>query len=208
MADLVTLEEAKTHLEQTGEAKDALINSLIAKASARVKQEQRRSITDDGALIHFATIRRLSSELFLPSFPILTLTEVKESDFGTIVSDTNGTVLVAGTDYIAANAEGKLTRILSSLPTTWEVGYRIVRVKWTTGVAAADVSETIKKETLDYIAAMYEVITKQGHNLQTVNDGLGTVTRMGPPMLTSLQKKTLWSDKNVLVTQRYVTWEQ
>lgn len=206
MTELVTLEEAKTHLETTGDSKDALIDSLISKASAQIKEEQRRSITDDGALIHFATIRRANSELFLPGFPILTLTEVKESQAGTIVSDSDGTVLVEDTDFTASNAEGKLTRILTGVPTSWVVGYRVVRVKWTSG--AQNVSQVIKKVALDYIASMYEAATKKAHNLQSVTDGLGSVTRMGPPMLTSVQKKTLANDHNFLVAQRYVAWEQ
>lgn len=208
MADLVTLHEARTHLEVSGTGKDALIASLIQKASARVKEAQRRSITDDGALTHFATIRRASSELFLPDFPILTITEVKETQDGTIVSDTNGTVLVENIDFITSKPEGKLTRILSSAPTSWEVGYRVVRVKWTSGVAMANLSETIKVVTLDYIAAMYEAVTKKAHNFQSVSDGLGIITRMGPAMLTSEQNKTLSSEKNFLVASQWVTWEE
>lgn len=200
MVQLVDLPATREALGLNGPEKDSLLDSLIDRASDVVVGYLNRDIRNDSTLTFHADIWAAVSELRLPDWPIRSITEVKETDDGSIVTATQGTVLVEDIDYIQDNALGSLIRVTDGVPTTWATGLGAVRIQWQVGYASADaVPDIIRDVTLELIAMKYREVVDRNPNVQTQNDALGSFTRFGPPILTSGMKEQLNSERNVVI---------
>lgn len=159
--DLVTLAEAKTHLEYTGTAKNTYITSLIQTAG---------KLCEIYTGLSFVTqIRRVKLDYF-PSNPLyiqLPYGPVQHIDtFSYTTEDDTTETLVSGTDYLL-DTHSRVARVypIGSDGTidTWPTDYKSIphpiTIDYQTGyddVSGEPVPEQVKQAVMMYVAKMYE----------------------------------------------------
>lgn len=121
-------------------------------------------------------------------YPIRSAGEANED-----VALTHGTstALVQGTDY-AVHERKYFTRLYSGLPLGWLPGWRVVKVRYSAGYfTVANVPADIKAVCKELAAWHFRYSENKEQGAQSINDGTGTRTFFGPPMLTEGMKGRL-----------------
>jgi hypothetical protein len=144
------------------------------------------------------------TELFSPSgtgilicpveWPIQNVINVNEDADRVFAAATD---LVEDTDFEIRNRSSirrALARIDDSLDFAWIAGRRVIRVRYSAGYkTSAAVPEQIKGVCLELAAWYHQHTTRKEFGLSTRSDGIGSVTRSGPPMLTTGMRAALGS---------------
>jgi len=127
------------------------------------------------------------TELICPmEWPIQSVIDVNEDADRVFAA---ATALVEDTDFEIRNRSriGRaLARLDDSLDYAWIGGRRVIRVRYSAGYkTSATVPEKIKGVCLELAAWYHQHETRKEWGLSSRSDGIGSVTRSGPPILTS-----------------------
>jgi hypothetical protein len=185
---LVTFEEAESWINDGNLAqKRGLVETVINHCSQVIESQIHRQFVTRGSLTEYHSFdpAGADSELFTLEWPIVSVTSIHEDTNRGYGSDY---LLTENTDYIVNKPKGKITRVHSASEgtRTWDLGFRSVKVIYTAGYAdIASIPSDIKSVCLRYITEVYREVVRNMGNIVSTSDALGTVTRIGPAMLTS-----------------------
>lgn len=206
MPRLISVEEALASAVRVGnpddEATRARIVTAIEEATSRFcgsakspdgGYTRRRLRAPASAYTEYHSLRLARAELHLLDWPITDAAAVmvhEDPAWESLPSADRyaaSTLLVLGTDYTIDKAHGTLIRIGNS----WATGRRAIRVQYTAGFALADVPPDIKRRCKDLVARMYREDDKREHGIASRTDAAGTITRLLPAELTTLDREAL-----------------
>ena len=188
--DLISFGETLTWFDDGG-AKQELAEAAITGSSAIIETYLRRGLVTRGTITEYHWLEESTHELYLSSYPIIALTSVHEDaarGYGASY------LLTAGTDFVAVNKEGKLIRTSSATTgiRNWLMAFEGTKVVYTAGYAStATIPETVKDVCKRLTREVYIEITKNLAGLTGATDAMGTISRIGPAMLTSGMKYDL-----------------
>lgn len=114
---------------------------------------------------------------------VIAVNEDADRVFGSSTALTEGTHFEIRSPYSIRRA---LARIDDSLDYAWIAGRRVVQARLSAGYrTSAEVPDKLKGVCLELGAWFHQHRTRKEWGLSTRSDGLGSVTRSGPPMITS-----------------------
>ena len=113
--NLVTLEEFKIYKNINSTEQDTLINNLIERVSAQIKDYCNRSLIDYYTTNKIEYFNATNDTVFLREYPILSVSSVKTSSDG---GSTFDTTLTEYTDFYIDYDTGEVTSALSAFLTT------------------------------------------------------------------------------------------
>ena len=188
--DLISFEEAQAWFDDGG-LKRELVEPVITGSSAIIETYLHRELVTRGTITEYHWLEESTHELYLSSYPIIAVTSVHEDaarGYGASY------LLTTGTDFVAVNTEGKLIRTSSATTgiRNWLMAFEGTKVVYTAGYAStAAIPQTIKDVCKRLVREVYQEITKNLAGLTGATDAMGTISRIGPAMLTSGMKHDL-----------------
>jgi len=190
--DLISFDEAKIWFDDANlQEKGDLVEAVITGCSSVIEDYLNRRLVTRGTITEYHWLERASHELYLSRYPIIAVTSVHEDanrEYGASY------LLTANTDYIVVTDEGKLIRTSSATTgvRNWLMAFEGTKVVYTAGYATtAVIPGTIKDVTKRLAREVYVEITKDLAGMISANDAMGTISRIGPAMLTSGMKHDL-----------------
>lgn len=173
---IVSLDEVKLELGISDSGNDALLLSIINRSFARIEAFLSRVLVTRAAdLTEFHSLYRADATLWTLDRPIISITTIHEDRTRAYGASSK---LTDGTDYIVHKAAGKVSRITSATGsrTSWETGFRAVRVVGSFGSADTDsVPWEIKDPGLRHVARTYREITREHNDIASIQDDVGRV---------------------------------
>jgi hypothetical protein len=188
--DLISFDEALVWFDDGGAKRD-LAEAVITGSSAIIENYLHRVLVTRGTITEYHWLEHSSHELYLSRYPIIAVTSVHEDSargYGAAY------LLTSGTDFIAVNDDGKLIRTSSATTgqRNWLMAFEGTKIIYTAGYAAtATIPETIKDVCKRLAREVYVEITKNLAGMTGTSDAMGTISRIGPAMLTSGMKHDL-----------------
>lgn len=173
---ITSIDEAKSELVITDGGNTHLLLSILNRSRARIEAFfSRVVVTRATDLTEFHSPKFATSTLWTLDKPIISITTIHED---TTRAYGSTTLLTEGTDYIVQKPAGKIIRIASATgsPRSWQFGFRTVRVVGSFGYADTDsVPWEIKDPALRHVARTYREITREHHDLASIQDDVGRV---------------------------------
>lgn len=147
---VVTLDEAKTHLRITGTDEDTLLNSLIDAATEYAQEYQRRKYLTTSCVDYLDAWLRVIRPAWSPLVAVTSITYV----------DANGTTQTLAADQYRVDTDTQPARITEAWSCTWPAIRNItnaIAVTYTAGygTAAADVPQRIRSAILLLVGHLY-----------------------------------------------------
>ena len=139
---LVTLEEAKEYLKQSGTDQDAIISHLVNAISAWVQGYLKRNLVSKAYVEYYSGDGDV--ELVLRNYPIVSITGVWLDSLRVFGSDT----LIDSTDYITKKDQGILRAF--NLFGNWINGESNIKVSYTAGYTVASAGTPGSSGTMPY----------------------------------------------------------
>jgi hypothetical protein len=181
-----------------GTPKDHLLEQIIGKSSALIRNYLKRpELITTATLTEYHTFEEAETELYTLDLPIIAVTSIHEDTARTYAA---AALLTADTHYIVNKPKGKIIRIASATAgrSTWTTGFRAVKVVYTAGYADTDsVPDDVKDVCGRHVSTVYREITKQMGGITDMSGDFGSITRLGPALLTSGMKRDLYYHKDV-----------
>ncbi len=188
--DLISFGETLTWFDDGG-AKQELAQAAITGSSAIIETYLHRELVTRGTITEYHWLEDSTHELYLSAYPIIAVASVHEDaarGYGASYA------LTEGTDFIAVTKEGKLIRTASATAGVrgWLAAFEAIKAVYTAGYAStAKIPETIKDVCKRLTREVYQEITDNLAGLTGTTDAMGTISRIGPAMLTSGMKYDL-----------------
>jgi hypothetical protein len=196
--DLISFEEAEVWIDDGDLAnKRNLVEAVITGSSLIIENYIGRNLVTRGTLTEYHWLKRATHELYLSQFPTITVTSVHEDSARGYGADYLKTV---NTHYLVISDEGKLIRTSSATTgiTIWYTDFEAVKVVYTAGYAdTASIPADIKDVCKRHVREVYTEIIRKLGGISNISDAMGTVTRIGPAMLTSQMRKDLFSSRKL-----------
>lgn len=193
---------ALTPLTEGSNLLDNLYDSLEF-ASDEIERFLERQVVTRGNLTEYHTADSADPcVLYLRQRPIILMTSVIEG-YWSAGAFVTSTTLVAGTDYIAETAAGRLIRLSGADPTSWASGFERIKVVYSGGYAtSAAVADKITRVCLSLAARRFNEVNSGQAGMQSKTDGLGTVTRWLPAELLKMEQDALAAERRYHATGR------
>lgn len=122
-------------------------------------------------------------------WPVISILEVNEDASAVYAA---AAALVAGTDYRLDKNEGKLTRVASQVPFSWDASWRAVRDVYSGGYASiAAVPQEIKDVCRRLVLLSFQEVENNWLGKSGASDPAGNWTRFGPATLTKEMRDQL-----------------
>lgn len=124
----------------------------------------------------------------LREWPLYAVAEINEDSARTFASTT---ALTVSTEYETA-ANGAVTRLSSSLPTSFESGWRALKARYSAGYGAiSSVPPDLRNVCLTLAGMIYQEPQRGPLGTTSVSDQLGNFTRLAPTGITSAMSASL-----------------
>ena len=150
-----------------------------------------RHIVSRGSITEYHSVYGATHEIFTRQWPILTVSTIHEDTARDFAA---ASLLTETTDYVLSKPSGRILRVSSNVPTTWDIGWRAIKVVYTGGYAStALVDETLKYAALRLIALMWNEAKRQEIGYSSIADAQGNIQRLVPGGLSADIKKSLYS---------------
>lgn len=192
---LATSTEVKEELNVAGTARDSTVEECINRATGIIESFldrqiiERTSGTTPVAYTEYYSLEEPVEALWLREWPIISITSVAESDDWP--RDYSSTLSV-GTNYAVSTSRGSLIRLDSFGPSTWQVGWRGIKVVYRAGYSAlANVPYPIRDVARRLAALIYKEVDRGQQGISSLSDALGNWTRFGPAKLNDDMKYEL-----------------
>jgi hypothetical protein len=192
---LVTLTEAKEELNISGTARDTALETAIHRATGMVEAYLDRQVVErvsgtvPVAYTEYHSLDESVEDIFLHEWPIVSVTSVAESSAW---PRDYSTALVAGTDYSKNDKTARLTRLATGGVSTWQTGWRGVKVVYRGGYSAlTSVPWPIRDVARRLAALLFKELDRGQHGITGYSDSIGNFTRLGTARLTDDMKAQL-----------------
>jgi hypothetical protein len=187
---LLTTDELLEELHGGTSGPPRPLERIVNATTETIERElNRRLIYRDGPYIEQMTTSGGRKAIYTLEAPITTLTEVNEDSDRTFGA---GTVLTAGTDFIADLENGRILRVSGCCATDWEEGECAVQLKYQGGYADIDALPwDIRDVALRHAALTWQEISQHHQGVSSISDATGSTTRFRAAQLTPEMKKQL-----------------
>jgi len=189
---LVSRKDALDYLGIKGNNKNKLVEGIINRSSDIVAKYCDRVLLVPAAdYVEYHTIEDGDHILETLDYPIVAVTDVAE-DADRVYS----TLLTVTDDYIVSKPR-KLIRVSGAVTTSWEAGFRAVRVQYTAGYTVATMPGEIADVVLKLCAVTYREIDRQAQGVSSITDDMGSINRFYSARLSNDMKEQLSTHKRV-----------
>ncbi len=184
----------------TDEIEAFLERQIVTRGSPAITEYHTLGVSESLLGLQVANERQ-GAVLQLGQFPIIAITSVAEGAWA--AGTWTASYTLTSSDYTADTAAGRLIRRSGGDTTSWASGFDSVKVVYTAGYSAtATVPQRIKRVAAALAARMWGGEKRGYADAQSVNDGLGSITRFMPAELLRMERAALASERRYFTTGR------